>query len=93
MFEQGGNYDLSDLNYVLDAQHQHMGNVLPMYSELAANGQVELTTLTQELLLPRHLEREEAIRLPPCSRFPFDGVGDVRPLGAGQGQGAVEGVY
>ena len=58
-----------------------------------ARGQVELTTLTQELLLPRHLERDEAIRLPPCSRFPFDGVGDVRPLGAGQGQGAVEGVY
>ena len=41
---QNGNYDLDDLNYVLDAQHAHMGNVLPMYSELAANGQVELTT-------------------------------------------------
>lgn len=44
LFKQGGNFDLSDLNYVLDAQHQHMGNVLPMYSELAASGQVELTT-------------------------------------------------
>ena len=30
--------------YVLDAQHAHMGNVLPMYSELAHNGQIELTT-------------------------------------------------
>ena len=44
LFMQGGNYELSDLNYVLDAQHAHMGNVMPMYSELAANGQVELTT-------------------------------------------------
>jgi len=44
LFMQNGNYELSDLNYVLDAQHAHMGNVLPMYSELAANGQVELTT-------------------------------------------------
>ena len=41
---QDGDYTLSDLNYVLDAQHDHMGNVLPMYSELAASGQVELTT-------------------------------------------------
>lgn len=44
LFMQNGNYDLDDLNYVLDAQHAHMGNVLPMYSELAANGQIELTT-------------------------------------------------
>ena len=44
LFMQNGNYDLADLNYVLDAQHAHMGNVLPMYSELAAQGQVELTT-------------------------------------------------
>ena len=41
---QDGDYSLADLSYVLDAQHDHMGNVLPMYSELAANGQVELTT-------------------------------------------------
>ena len=44
LFMQDGDYTLSDLNYVLDAQHDHMGNVLPMYSELAASGQVELTT-------------------------------------------------
>ncbi|MGB1588243.1 MAG: hypothetical protein ACPHJD_05455, partial [Poseidonia sp.] len=44
LFMQNGQYDLADLAYVLDAQHDHMGNVLPMYSELAANGQVELTT-------------------------------------------------
>ncbi len=56
-------------------------------------GRVELTTLTRELLLPRHLERDEAVRLPPCDRYPFDGVGDVRPLGTGDGEGSVEGVY
>ena len=44
LFMQDGDYTLADLAYVLDAQHEHMGNVLPMYSELAANGQVELTT-------------------------------------------------
>ena len=44
LFMQDGDYSLTDLTYVLDAQHSHMGNVLPMYSELAANGQVELTT-------------------------------------------------
>lgn len=44
LFMQNGGYDLDDLTYVLDAQHAHMGNILPMYSELANNGQVELTT-------------------------------------------------
>lgn len=44
LFEQPGGYTHDDLVYVLDAQHSHMGNVLPMYSELAASGQVELTT-------------------------------------------------
>jgi len=56
-------------------------------------GRVELTTLTQELLLPRHLERDEAIRLAPTDAYPFDGVGDVRPLGTGSGTVSVEGVY
>ena len=44
LFEQPGGYTHDDLVYVLDAQHSQMGNVLPMYSELAASGQVELTT-------------------------------------------------
>ena len=41
---QNGQYTLADLTYVLDAQEAHMSNILPMYSELAASGQVELTT-------------------------------------------------
>ena len=44
LFESSGPFNHSDLMYVIDAQHQHMGNVLPMYSQLAASGQVELTT-------------------------------------------------
>jgi len=55
-------------------------------------GQVELTTLTHEFFLPRLLERDEAIRREPTGIWAWDGVGDVRPLGAGEGK-SVEGVY
>ena len=44
LFQQNGNYSHEDLMYVVDSQHEHMGNVLPMYSDLAASGQVELST-------------------------------------------------
>ena len=44
LFMQNGEYTLADLTYVLDAQETHMSNILPMYSELAASEQVELTT-------------------------------------------------
>ncbi len=59
---------------------------------VGAWGRVELTTLTRELFLPRFLERDEAQRRPPSSRWPWDGVGDVRPLRSG-GALAIEGVY
>ncbi len=55
-------------------------------------GRVELTTLTKEFFLPRFLERDEAIRRKPCERYPWDGVGDVRPFGAME-KSIVEGVY
>ena len=61
--------------------------------DYGAWGRVELTTLTRELFLPRHLERDEGVRMPPCDAYPFDGVADVRPLGTGQGEVSVEGVY
>jgi len=44
LFEQQGGYSPADLAYVVDAQHDHMANVLPMYSALAERGQIELTT-------------------------------------------------
>ena len=44
LFMQNGQYTLADLTYVLDAQESHMSNILPMYSELAASEQIELTT-------------------------------------------------
>ena len=44
LFTQNGQYTHTDLMYVVDKQHEHMQNVLPMYSQLAAEGQIELTT-------------------------------------------------
>jgi len=55
-------------------------------------GRVELSTLTKEFFMPRFLERDEAIRRPPINRFPWDGVGEVRPFGTSEKK-VVEGVY
>jgi len=60
--------------------------------DYGAWGRVELTTLTREFFLPRFLERDEAIRRPPCPEFPWDGVAEVRPFGAMEAK-IVEGVY
>ena len=55
-------------------------------------GRVELTTLTKEFFMPRFLERDEAIRRSPCDKYPWDGVGDVRPFGMLEKK-VIEGVY
>lgn len=55
-------------------------------------GRVELTTLTHEFFMPRFLERDEAIRRKPHEKYPWDGVGDVRPFGA-LTKSVIEGVY
>ena len=55
-------------------------------------GRVELTTLTNELFLPRFLERDEALRCEPCVDYPWDGVAQVRPFGQSEVK-IVEGVY
>src|SRR5690606_26621019 len=55
-------------------------------------GRVELTTLTREFFMPRFLERDEAQRRPPCERYPWDGVADVRPFRKA-GEKIIEGVY
>lgn len=55
-------------------------------------GRVELTALTPEFFMPRFLERDEAVRRLPCERYPWDGVGEVRPFQAEQ-QKIIEGVY
>ncbi len=57
-----------------------------------SRGRVELTTLTEELFLPRLLERDDAIRRPATADCPWDGVADVRPLANADGP-ATEGVY
>ncbi|MCH7700824.1 MAG: hypothetical protein IID37_03980 [Planctomycetes bacterium] len=55
-------------------------------------GRVRLTTLTKEFFMPRFLERDEAVRTPPCAQYPWDGAGDVRPF-SGFATPIVEGVY
>lgn len=55
-------------------------------------GRVELTTLTKEFLMPRFLERDEAIRREPRATYAWDGVAEVRPFGAME-KTIVEGVY
>ena len=55
-------------------------------------GRVMLTTLTKETFIPRFLERDQAIRRPPCEAFPWDGAGNVQPF-QGLGVSVVEGVY
>ena len=57
-----------------------------------AVGRVMLTTLTRETFIPRFLERDQAIRRPPCEKYPWDGAGNVQPF-EGMGGGVVEGVY
>ena len=55
-------------------------------------GRVELTTMTKEFFMPRLLERDEAIRREPHPRYPWEGVGDVRPFGY-ETKKTIEGVY
>jgi hypothetical protein len=55
-------------------------------------GRVMLTTLTKETFIPRFLERDQAIRRPPCDPYPWDGAGNVQPF-QGLGTSVVEGVY
>jgi len=55
-------------------------------------GRARLTTLTREFFMPRFLERDEAYRARPCEKYPWDGVGNVRPF-SGFASPIVEGVY
>ena len=60
--------------------------------EYGETGRVRLTTLTKEFFMPRFLERDQCEREPPCARYPWDGVRNVRPF-AKLGTVVVEGVY
>lgn len=68
LFQQNGNYTHSDLMYVIDAQHAAMADILPMYSDLANQSQVELTTTPyyhpiMPLLMMPGWEMEDGIRV------------------------------
>ncbi|MBS1788325.1 MAG: hypothetical protein JST85_11425 [Acidobacteria bacterium] len=60
--------------------------------EYGQTGRVRLTTLTQELFIPRFLERDECEREAPCEAYPWDGVRNVRPFSR-FATTVVEGVY
>ena len=60
--------------------------------EYGQTGRVRLTTLTQELFIPRFLERDECEREAPCEAYPWDGVRNVRPFSR-FATSVVEGVY
>jgi hypothetical protein len=45
--------------------------------EYGQMGRVMLTTLTKETFIPRFMERDQAIRRPPCEPYPWDGRGNV----------------
>jgi hypothetical protein len=60
--------------------------------EYGKTGRVRLTTLTKEFFMPRFLERDECEREPPCEKYPWDGVRNVRPFRKFQTT-VVEGVY
>ncbi len=60
--------------------------------EYGQTGRVRLTSLTREFFVPRFLERDEGERTPPCDRYPWDGVANVRPF-SGFATPIVEGVY
>jgi hypothetical protein len=44
------------------------------------DGRVMLTTLTNELFIPRFLERDEGVREKPSAKYPWDGVSGVKPF-------------
>ncbi|NDK23981.1 phenazine biosynthesis protein [Streptomyces sp. TR1341] len=55
-------------------------------------GQVRITVLSKDLLVPRSLERDRAVRIAPNEEYPWDAVAGVGPLATG-GAAPIEGVY
>lgn len=56
-------------------------------------GQVKISLLSRDLLLPWTLERDSALRIEPTKAYPQDGVADVRPVDSDGAESAAEGVY
>jgi hypothetical protein len=56
-------------------------------------GQVRISLLSRDLLLPWTLERDFAQRVEPTEGYPQDGVADVRPLASSGAPSIIEGVY
>ncbi|MDG4863447.1 phenazine biosynthesis protein [Streptomyces sp. T-3] len=56
-------------------------------------GQVRISLLSRDLLLPWTLERDSVLRVEPTAAYPQDGLADIRPLDTAGAPATVEGVY
>ncbi|OKJ11680.1 AMP-binding protein [Kitasatospora sp. CB01950] len=56
-------------------------------------GQAKVSLVSRDLLLPWTLERDSVLRIAPTEAYPQDGLADIQPLTANDGEKAVEGVY
>ncbi|MGP3985974.1 phenazine biosynthesis protein [Streptomyces sp. 3N207] len=56
-------------------------------------GRVRLHLVSEEMLLPNVLERDTAVRVPPAPGGGQDGLADLAPYRAADGQDLIEGVY
>ena len=55
-------------------------------------GRVKITVLNHDIFIPGLLERDSGIRIPPCDKFSFDGIADVKVLPQKESV-IIEGVY
>ncbi|URZ03770.1 hypothetical protein [Clostridium felsineum] len=60
--------------------------------EYSATGQICVTLMTPDIFIPKHLERDQAVRIKPVDGYLQDGVADLKPLDSIKGK-IFEGVY
>ncbi len=56
-------------------------------------GQVKLTLLTPDMLIPGHLERDMAILVPPTDEYPSHGLTGIKSMDSVMGKKVIDGVY
>jgi len=71
LIEKGENFTRADIELILDKQRELVARVLPLYAELQARGQIELTTSPYyHPILPLLIDLETARRSSPELRLP-----------------------
>lgn len=56
-------------------------------------GQIIVTTLFRDILIPNLAERDSAVRVKPASRFPWDGISEIEAMRDNDPKTIVEGIY